>query len=379
MYAGRKETKTRVLSVIRNQSRPFWIHCASLGEFEQGRPVIEALKTSYPDVPLILSFFSSSGYKMRYDFPHADCVVYLPSDTPDNARWIVHDISPQIFIFVKYEFWWNLIHELGGSQVKMMLVSGVFRPDDYFFNSLLKPLKQLVKTFDILFVQDEYSAEVLRTEGIKNCVVSGDTRVDRVLENAGWARIQEKWIVWKKQKKVFIYGSVWDSDMHIVRASVSHFSDSLHVIVPHDISDQNVKKLCQTWEDNVSYWSDDFFNYPIVVVNTIGILNQLYTMADFVYVGGGFQKGIHNILEPASYGIPVFFGPHHQKFTESYQLITCGQGFSIRQFDDMQETVEELIRHPSELLKIREASHHFFQSHSGATRKVMSYIRTLIT
>jgi 3-deoxy-D-manno-octulosonic-acid transferase len=378
MFSGRKETKSKAMEVVSKKGRPVWIHCASLGEFEQGRPVIEALKKSYPGIPLILSFFSPSGYEMRSHFPYADAVVYLPSDSPAHARWMVHDVRPLVFIFVKYEFWWNLIFELERSDIKTLLISGTFRSDNYFFHPFLKPLKRLIKGFDALFIQDEQSAQVLRSQHILNFAVAGDTRIDRVLENASQARIDNKWFEWKGNKKVFIYGSIWDSDMHVVRASVAHFSEDLHVIVPHDVDEDNVTRLCHSWKDRVSYWNDEVFRHDIVMVNTIGLLNSLYLIADFVYVGGGFQKGIHNILEPASYGIPVFFGPRHTKFFEATQLKACGQGYDIENFEDMKKTVEELLHDPAKSLEISEASHHFFQSQKGATEKILTYLEDVL-
>lgn len=374
MFSGRKETKRKVSDIVRKKGRPVWVHCASLGEFEQGRPVIEALKKSYPDIPLILSFFSPSGYEMRCHFQYADTVVYLPSDSPANARWLVKDINPLLFIFVKYEFWWNLIFELGRSEVKTLLVSGTFRPDNYFFHPFLRPLKNLLKGFDTLFIQDESSAEVLKAQNILNYKVAGDTRIDRVLENASIARIEDKWFEWKKNRRVFIYGSVWDSDMHVIRASVTCFSDDLHVVVPHDVDASNVTRLCHSIPGKVSFWNDEILEHDVVVVNTVGLLNSLYMIADFVYIGGGFQKGIHNILEPASYGIPVFFGPRHTKFTEAEQLKTCGQGYDIQNFEDMRKKVVELTHEPEKLLEISNASKFFFQSQKGATKTILSYM-----
>lgn len=378
MYAGRKETQSKVNQFIKKHPHPLWIHCASLGEFEQGRPIIESLKKSKPQIPIVLSFFSPSGYEIRHNDSKADLVVYLPADTPQNARWIKNTVQPVVFVFVKYEFWWNLIYRLVDSPVKTLLVSGVFRKEDYFFKSYFYAFKNLLNKFDRLFIQDSASAEVLKSNGINNYEIAGDTRIDRVIENAQNALLDDKWHQWTGKKSVIIYGSVWDSDMPIVTSSISHFPDCVHIVVPHDVKDSQVRRIKGRIGKKVSLWDDEKFEHNIIIVDTIGWLNKLYKIADFVYIGGGFQKGIHNLLEPASYGLPLFFGPKHKKFTEAFILQRIGQGHPILQFKEMKNIIEKFIGNPVLTHNIKETSKQFFESNKGATARIMTYIESTI-
>ncbi len=378
MYQGRKDTRDNVERFIESNPQPIWIHCASLGEFEQGRPLIEAIKQYNPDIPIILSFFSPSGYEIRKDYKFADLVVYLPVDSPNNARWMANKVKPKFFIFVKYEFWWNIINELVHSPTKTILISGIFREKDYFFYPLLSPLRNMLADFDKIFVQDTLSENILKAKNIKNVTTAGDTRMDRVIENAKNATLDSKWHQWSGHKKVFVYGSIWDSDMPIVVDSITYYSDSIHILVPHDISEKSIAMLSSKVKSPSSKWSDESLKYNIIWVDTIGWLNKLYKIADISYVGGGFNKGIHNILEPASYGIPVFFGPRHQRFSEAIELKKIGQGFAIREFDEMLNTIIQIDEIPYEIEKIKQNSKTYFNSNKGATAKIMEYLTASI-
>jgi len=378
MYAGRKETHKRVLDFIKKHPNPVWIHCASLGEFEQGRPLIEEIKSENSKTPIVLSFFSPSGYEIKKNYPYADLIVYLPADTLKNAKWVSDVVRPKLFIFVKYEFWWNLIHQLVHSPTKTILISGVFRHKDYFFNPILTPFKSLLGQFDKLFVQDQDSAKVLQHHNILNFEVVGDTRIDSVLKNAETVHLDDKWHQWMKQNPVIIYGSVWDSDMDVVKASTDYFSEYVHIIAPHDVSFTQVKRIETTINKEMSYWDEDSFAHNIIMVNTIGLLKNLYKIADYVYIGGGFHKGIHNILEPASYGVPVFFGPHHKKFNEATTLKNIGQGHAIHNFNTMKDFIEQYSHHTALNSQIKKASKLFFEQNKGATHKIIEYITPTI-
>lgn len=378
MYNGRKKTRTKVLDFVQKHPHPIWIHCASLGEFEQGRPIIEALKTENSSNPIILSFFSPSGYEIKKDYPYADLIVYLPADTPKNAKWIVDIVRPKLFIFVKYEFWWNLIHHLVHSPTKTILVSGVFREKNYFFIPILAPLKELLKRFDRLFVQDNESAQVLKRNNIFNYDIVGDTRIDSVMKNIETAQLDDKWFQWAGKKRVIIYGSVWDSDMKVVNPSIEYFTEYIHIIAPHNVNQIQIQRIQSTINKKMSFWHEDTFENNIIMVNTIGLLKNLYKIADYVYIGGGFHKNIHNTLEPASYGMPVFFGPEHTKFTEAFSLQKIGQGHSISDFVKMQETIEKYSKDTQLIYKVEQASKIFFEQNRGASDKIIQYIKSSI-
>ncbi len=378
MYNGRKKTRTKVLDFVQKYPHPIWIHCASLGEFEQGRPIIEALKTENSSNPIILSFFSPSGYEIKKGYPYADLIVYLPADTPKNAQWIVDIVRPKLFIFVKYEFWWNLIHHLVHSPTKTILVSGVFREKNYFFIPILASLKKLLKRFDRLFVQDNESAQVLKRNNIFNYDIVGDTRIDSVMKNIETAQLDDKWFQWAGKKRVIIYGSVWDSDMKVVNASIEYFTEYIHIIAPHNVNKMQIQRIQSTINKKISFWNEDTFENNIIMVNTIGLLKNLYKIADYVYIGGGFHKSIHNTLEPASYGMPVFFGPEHTKFTEAFSLQKIGQGHSISDFDKMQETIENYSKDTQLIYKVEQASKLFFEQNRGASDKIIQYIKSSI-
>jgi len=374
LYIGRKATISELQKNENEFTHPIWVHCASLGEFEQGRPVIEAIKSSYPERKVILSFFSPSGYEIRKHYHGADHILYLPSDLPKNDSALVKHFKPDIFIFVKYEFWWSLIVSLLHNGCKVYLISGVFRQGDYFFNAIFKPFKSLLARFECIFVQDEQSAEILTKHGIYNHQIAGDTRIDRVIANAKSIDVPEKILRFTDGHPTIVYGSVWMSDMSVVKETVLHYPNCKHIIAPHEISISTIREISEFLQQETDLFSDEEWHSNILIINNIGLLNRLYAIAKYAYVGGGFKKGIHNILEPAVFGIPVFFGPNHSKFNEAHDLLSCKGAFVVHSPSEMLTYIDMIESEQTLITEIKENSQKYFEINKGATGKIIGHL-----
>lgn len=351
-----------------------WFHCASLGEFEQGRPLIEMIRIRYPEYKIYLSFFSPSGYEIRKNYPFADCIFYLPSDTRKNASDLVNLIKPEAFVLTKYDYWWNLLSCLQQHNTPVYLISAVFRPGQYFLHSIFFTFRKILMSFQTIFVQDEPSEKLLVGLGFNNVEVNGDNRIDRVLEIVEHAKVEHEIMNWCKHSKTIVYGSIWESDIFIIEKFIKNHPEFKHIIVPHDISDGNIQKITTKLNCDVSLYSAYKFNQNILVVNRIGLLNQLYKVGNLAYVGGGFGKGIHNTLEPAAYGIPVIFGPNYKKFIEAGQMIEKGIAFSVKDSVGFESRVSLLITDSHALLTIKKESAAFFEHNRGATERAVKKI-----
>lgn len=371
---GRSETMAKLQTFSSHHQGAVWVHCASLGEFEQGRPVIEKIKELQPSKPLILSFFSPSGFEVRKDYHLADIVVYLPSDLPVNMSIMVDMVRPSVFIFVKYELWWNLIRKLVMSDTKVFLISAVFRKSDYFFHKLLTPFAGLLRRFEKIFVQDEASYSVLAAHGFTNQYCAGDTRIDRVISRSKQIEIPDKIQSFTATKTSVIYGSVWTSDMTVVNEMTNRFPDFIHIIVPHLVDPAYIKSIQNALPSVTSLFSDKDWISNILIIDNIGMLSSLYAVAKYAYVGGGFQKGIHNILEPAVFKIPVFFGPNHLKFNEAVMLDKIGGAFHINTKSEMAFKISTLEEDVHEYKNVGIRADVYFNANQGATEKIMDYI-----
>lgn len=378
LYIGRKETLLAFNESGRKFKNVIWVHCASLGEFEQGRPIIESLKVNYPNRQVVLSFFSPSGYEIRKNYEYVDHIFYLPSDLPDTAISLIRYFDPEIFILVKYEFWWNLLEALSKAKCKIYLVSGVFREGDYFLSPLFTPFKNILKNFNGIFVQDELSERVLKTNMINQTQAVGDTRIDRVISNTQNVKVSNKILQYTDGFTTIVYGSVWMSDIFILKGMIEKFPHFRHIIAPHDISKSNIKTIINQLPIKPSLYSENEIISQVLIIDNIGMLSSLYKVAKYTYIGGGFQSGIHNILEPAVFNIPVFFGPNYKKFNEAVVLHNQGAAFAIDTLDMIKTKIEFFEENGGQLETIAEKIKNYFQQNKGATAKIIAHLSRLL-
>lgn len=371
--SGRKNIWKQLENFKRNETKLFWFHCASLGEFEQGRPLIEALKKK-EKCQIIVSFFSPSGYEIRKDYELADMVFYLPIDTPKNAKKLVNILKPTKVFFIKYEFWANYIFELKYNNIPVYLVSGLFRKKQLFFKNYGSFFRKILKSFDEIFVQDEASYTLLNDIDIPN-VISGDTRYDRVLVNASFVKSIDIVESFLKGKKAFVIGSSWEEDENIIFPLIKNNSiDDLTIIAPHEIKEVNILRIEGSLTGLTIRYSDllkgvELTSETVLIIDNIGMLMNLYQYASMAYIGGGFKTGLHNILEAASYNVPVVFGNKHEKFPEAKLFIDNKIGFEISNSESLITVIKNLRK-----TDLTASISQFMISQCGATKKVLELI-----
>jgi 3-deoxy-D-manno-octulosonic-acid transferase len=342
---GRKDAWTALDNWKRKESPVYWFHCASLGEFEQGRPLIEKLKST-EDCQIVITFFSPSGYEIRKGYDQADLIIYLPQETQANVKRFLAIVQPNKVFFVKYEFWAKYIFAAKKDGAMVYSISAVFRKDQVFFRSYGGYMLKILKAFDHIFVQDEKSAKLLGEFGVQS-TVSGDTRYDRVMENAKKVKPYPELEQFIEGKKVLVVGSSWAEDEAVILSTINDSKFDWKVIVaPHEIDAKRVSDLVAKFKKSTIRYSEieNTSNAEVLVIDNIGMLMNVYQYADMAYVGGAFGKGLHNILEPACFGVPVIFGNSFAKFQEAYDFIEHGIGFSVgnesefkAQFADLKE------------------------------------------
>jgi len=362
-----------------NHDQPcIWMHCSSLGEFEQGRPVFEALRENYPNHYFVLSFFSPSGYEIRKNYAGADKVIYLPLDTPSNAINLIQAMKPQLVIWVKYEYWFNILQALHKKGIPVLLISAKFRSKQAFFSWYGRFWKTQLGFFERLFVQDHQSLDLINRLGIGSKVsIAGDTRFDRVLQLKSTNSEPNKLLDFVQDSKILVAGSVWENDLRMIQDFRKIVPGFKYILVPHDVNKTSLHNCLEFFPDAIflSDWiirNETTFHSNVLIVDQVGLLSNLYNMATITYVGGGFNKtGIHNTLEAAVWGKPVFFGPNFQKFGEAIKLIECGGGFSVQ---NAQEWKVQLEKIDLELEKVGTHSQKFVQANAGATKKILDYI-----
>ena len=341
---GRKNWEKKISEKIKTGDRVIWIHCASLGEFEQGRPVIEAIKQQIPSFKVLLTFFSPSGYEIRKNYSFADCVIYLPSDTPSNAKRFIELVSPEYVIFVKYEFWNNYISAIYRNKIPLYLVSGIFRKDQHFFKWYGSFFRSMLRKFEKLYVQDQNSLDLLSGIGIKNAALAGDTRFDRVVQIAKTSKVIPELEQFRGDERLFLAGSSWRPDEEIISAYINMSPLKMKwVFAPHEVDKSNIDRLESLFKVKTVRFSE--FNEKdadarVLIIDNIGMLSSAYRYAYIAAIGGGFGKGIHNILEPACWGIPVIFGPKHENFKEAVDLVKEGGAKSFQTFDDFRKIMD---------------------------------------
>jgi 3-deoxy-D-manno-octulosonic-acid transferase len=372
MRKGQSATFDLLKEKLDSNARYVWFHAASLGEFEQGRPVIEQLKKEQHDTKIVLTFFSPSGYEVRKNYAGADIVCYLALDTPRAARRFVKMVNPTQAIFIKYEFWPNYLLALQAQQVPTYSISAIFRPNQLFFQWYGTWYKKLLKTFKHIFVQDEISLKLLADNGICNASVAGDSRFDRVVDLARQAKsipLVEAFV--KGAQKVIVAGSTWPKDEELLVRYLKEHQDLKLILVPHEIHEAHLSgifKLLGT--DFVRYTQaneQNILSSNCLVVDTIGLLSSIYRYANIAYIGGGFGVGIHNTLEAAVYGVPVVFGPTYQKFREARELIAAGGAFSIDGYESLQLILDQLFEDE----KAGKSAGEYVQKNIGATEMIL--------
>jgi 3-deoxy-D-manno-octulosonic-acid transferase len=375
LLAGRKATKHR-LKEINLEGEVIWIHTASLGEFEQGRPVIEAIKEKHPGHKIVLTFFSPSGYEVRKNYDLADEVLYLPGDTALNAREFINAIQPRKVFFVKYEFWYHFLKELKKNKIPTYGVSMIFRESQPFFKWYGGWFRKMLNVFEKFYVQDDVSGNLLKSIGITSYSVAGDTRFDRVSDIARESKnveLAERFV--GESQKVLVAGSSWAPDEDILIDYVQNVNKDVKLIIaPHEIHKEHIQQIESKLK--VPYFKytepiDNLEEARVMIVNTIGMLSSIYKYGQIAYIGGGFGVGIHNTLEAATYSMPVFFGPNYKKFKEARDLIELKGGYSIKDANEFNEQIEKLWNEPKALQESAENAGQYVTKMCGATAMIM--------
>ncbi len=376
--SGRKDWELRLKEKVSRDNINIWIHCASLGEFEQGRPLIEAIKRIKPEYRIVLTFFSPSGYEIRKNYSNADYVCYLPADTPGNAKEFIHLVNPAAALFVKYEFWDNYTLLLNRSAIPLYLISGIFRKEQHFFKWYGGFFRKMLFRFNHFFVQDVQSMDLLRGIGIENITVAGDTRFDRVVKIADTAKSIPQIEVFRGGEKLFLAGSSWHQDEEIISRYINSYPDRMKwVFAPHEIDKNNINRLEKLFSTKVARFSaftERSVDARVLIIDNIGMLSSAYRYAHIAEIGGGFGKGIHNVLEAACWGIPVLFGPNHKKFREAVDLISLNGARCFSTFEEFSHIIDSWLSDSKEYLKSAENAAMYVKGNTGATTITLSKI-----
>lgn len=358
-----------------------WVHAASAGEFEQAKPVIEALKKKYPARKVLVSFFSPSGYRQGLKWRTADHVCYLPMDGRKNARRFLTIVQPELVIFVKYDFWYHHLKAVHAQKIPLLLVSALFRPRQVFFRWYGSLHRRMLRFFTQVFVQDAASMQLLHRHRFQNASVSGDTRFDRVAEIAGRFQAVPYMETFKGKNRLLVAGSTWPQDEQLIAEAIAAFPGLKVVVAPHEITARHLEQIEKIFPHSLRYSEIADGQRPVgdagvMVIDNIGMLSRLYYYGDITYVGGGFNKsGIHNTLEAAVYGRPVIFGPNYEKFREARGLIGSGAAFSCAKTDELKSVIARLVHDESFRLQTGNAAAAYVQQHQGATGKIMDFIQ----
>lgn len=380
LIKGRKGLFTLLEKRLANsEEKRVWFHFASLGEFEQGRPVMEQLKKEYPLYKLVITFYSPSGYEQRKNYQLADYVFYLPFDSSPNAKRFLDLVSPDFVVFVKYEFWPHYLNEIKKRAIPAILISAVFRPEQPFFKPVIGGFfRSFLEAFHKVFLQNEASGVLAEKLSLKSVEVAGDTRFDRV---AAMALLSEKLpeiSLFKGERLLIVAGSSWPAEEGLV-ANILNTNEAqlcCFVLVPHDVSAFHIAALSQKFPEAILYSQWDKRQIArVLIVDSVGLLGRIYQYADMALIGGGFSGGLHNILEATAYGVPVVFGPKTEKFWEAKASVEAGCAFQVADFEDFERIFKQLVAEPGYRENIRAAARLFINNHSGATTKILSYVK----
>lgn len=382
---GRKDVFSTLKTKINSSDKVIWVHAASLGEYEQGIPVMEALKKEFPSHKLVVTFFSPSGYEVRKSNTLADVTVYLPLDTKSNAKEFIKNIHPELVLFIKYEFWPNYLNELKRLNIPTYLVSGIFREKQAFFKWYGGFYREALKTFNHFFVQNDSSKQLIQSIGFNNVTISGDTRFDRVVDILNRDNSLDFIENFKNNQTTIVIGSSWPKDEELLVNYINQSSDNVKfIIAPHNIKQDQINNLYKQIDKSKFKYSDysietlrkpKLENYQVFIIDTIGILTKIYSYADIVYVGGGFgNPGVHNILEPATFGVPIVIGPNYSHFAEATALVHQKGCVSIQNENELKLAFDSLLYNSDERNEKGHICETFVQMNKGATPKIINHI-----
>ncbi len=377
---GRRDIFRRMKEKIDSSAPLIWFHAASLGEFEQGRPVIEAFRQAHPDYKILVTFYSPSGYEIRKNYAGADYIFYLPSDTPSHVRQFMSIVRPRIAVFIKYEFWVNYLLALKKAGVHTYLISAIFRPEQAFFRWYGSLMRRALGAFDAMFVQNETSKTLLAGIGLHNVSVTGDTRFDRVYTIAQSAKELPAVARFAAGHRVLVAGSTWPPDEELLLKLIRDAEPGTKfIIAPHEIEENRIQKMVAQCSARALRYTElnaesDLEGASVLIIDTIGILSSVYRYGHWAYIGGGFGVGIHNILEAATFGLPLAFGPRYEKFQEARELIQAGGARSIATFEELFDWFQRLNTDSERYTACSTTCRDYVLTHKGATEQIMQRI-----
>ncbi len=375
---GRKESFALLNKNIDATKKYIWVHVASLGEYEQGLPIMEAFKKNHPEYKIVLTFFSPSGFEIRKNNTIADITLYLPLDTKPNVKRFLDLVEPKMVFFIKYEFWPNYLNELKNQNISTYLVSGIFRKNQLFFKGYGGFYRKALTAFNHFFVQNDASKKLLETIGFKNVIIHGDTRFDRVTQIVECVQPLDFIEKFKNNTTTIVIGSSWIDDEDVYLPYINSSENIKFIIAQHNIKEEEISRLISKINKQVirfsSYNEKDLATADVFIIDTIGILTQIYAYADIAYVGGAFKTGLHNILEPATYGTPVVIGPKYEKFQEAKDLVALGSCLVVNNTEELSTTFNRLIADADYRNELGSKNRDFILQNKNATKVVMDFI-----
>ncbi|MBF8961914.1 3-deoxy-D-manno-octulosonic acid transferase [Pontibacter sp. FD36] len=385
MQEGRAGQFERMQQQLQGNTAPtVWFHCASLGEFEQGRPVIEAFREAFPRYKVVLTFFSPSGYEVRKNYAGADYIFYLPLDSHSNANRFLDIVKPKLAVFVKYEFWHYYLQAMQERAIPVLSISAIFRPDQVFFKPYGDFNRSMLQRFTHIYTQNETSLKLLQGIGIAKASIAGDTRFDRVLQTAASVKTIRMVEAFAQGKAVFMIGSSWPADIEVLLPLIQRYRQDIQfIIAPHEIHESGIAQLMQQLGEGAVRFSQateaDANRYNVLVIDNIGMLSSLYSYGTYAYIGGAFGKGLHNTLEAAVFGLPLFFGPKFDKFQEAKDLVALGCAFPINNAGELMQAFERVHTTSGLRQGITNKEKTYVHEQAGATAKIMADVRQLLT
>jgi len=377
---GRRDILKKIEEAVGDNTNLVWFHSASLGEFEQGRPVIEAFKAKHPDCKIVLTFFSPSGYEIRKNYEGVDYVFYLPVDTKRNAKEFIRIIDPKMVFFIKYEFWYHYLNQLRKKEIPTYIFSTIFRPNQVFFKPFGGLYRKILKAFTHFFVQNEESIELLKGIGFENVSLAGDTRFDRVYSIAKQAKVLPQLEDFSQGRPVMIAGSTWPKDEeNIIRYINNTDNNYKYIIAAHEVDENHIKNIVSAINKPYVRFTTatkaEIDTAEVLVVDCIGVLSSMYRYCDISYIGGGFGRGIHNTLEAACYGMPVIFGPNYHKFKEAKDLIALKGAHSYEKYETLNTLLDNYHMDVDKRKKSGNNSKNYVDEMRGATNKILYTIK----
>ncbi len=374
---GRNRLAERMNGSIKASDRIVWVHAASLGEFEQGRPIIERIRKEHPEYKILLTFFSPSGYEIRKNYDGADYIFYLPADLPCKVRAFLDTVKPEIAIFVKYEYWLNMLGELHNRNIRAYIVSSIFRRNSIFFKPYGEMWRNVLEAFDTIFVQNDDSKALLSDIGYDNVIVAGDTRFDRVAQIAAAAKRIEKIENFRGDSRLFVAGSTWGADEELLIRLANDNPQIKFVIAPHEMDEGRINRIIQGIHGGaVRYTALEGAGAErqVLVLDTMGMLSSVYGYATWSYIGGGFGVGIHNTLEAATFGLPIAFGPNYEKFKEARDMVELGAACPVTSYEELAAWFTPLRDNEEALAETSRTAKEYTSRHQGATETIVKTI-----